>query len=471
VGIYQDFNAHNGLIPQMAGAEHVQMLRLSQDRPNDPINPEEPITTCGLDYGYSVNFALDDNPGGLGELVTARPRALWIVGNEPDRRLAQDDICPQQYAEAYHDIYHFIKERDPSAQIAVAGLVQVSPGRLQYLDIVLDTYLSRYGRSMPVDVWTMHAYIVPETGHGDAHIAVGTDPEIAISHSNNCADPASYCYAEHDNLDIFAGQIEAMRRWMKDRGYQDRPLLLTEFGILLPYHYYGTCDDQICPSNPPPDYGCFCDTNGETFHPQRVADFAEAAFNYLLAAKSQELGYHLDEYRLVQQFIWYSVLTDGLGHASNLIDEVEPLYYLTVPGQRWNEYVADLAEEVNLFPGRVPATVESAFDGVSPVSVTLQVEIYNSGNVTASGPMTVTFYQDAALEIPIGSQTFADLRGCARESTVVTTTWAHLPTGEHAFWVEVDSDGVVGETDELDNVARGFVLVNPEEIHLPLMLR
>ncbi len=469
VGIYQDFAARSATVSEMAGAEHVQMLRLSQNRPNDPSNPNAPITTCGPDYGYTVNYPLDDGPGNLGTLVAARPGALWIVGNEPDRRIRQDDICPQQYAEAYHDIYHFIKERDPSAQIAVAGLVQVSPGRLQYLDIVLDTYLQRYGTTMPVDVWTMHIYIIPETGAGDAHIAVGTDPALAIPQSFDCDDPDSYCYAEHDDLDIFVHQVRMMRQWMRDNGYQNTPLVLTEFGILWPYHYYGTCSDQVCPENPPVDYGCFCDENLETFHPQRVADFAEATFDYLLSAKDQGLGYPPDAYRLVQQFVWYSVQTDGTSHASNLVEFTDTSYSLTVPGQRWNQYVTALPEELNLFPSRVPTVVGRAPDGVSPVTVTLTVEVRNNGNAIVDQPVTVTFYRDSALEQPIGSSIITDIGGCSRGWAVAMTTWDDLPTGSHRFWVRVDSTGVVDETDETDNVASGIVYINQPQLYLPLV--
>lgn len=473
VGLYQDFGTRftSSLPPQMAGAEHVQMLRISQTRLNDPVDKNAPITTCGPDYGYQINRPLHDNAGGLGPLVANRRGALWIVGNEPDRRIAQDDVCPQQYAEAYHDVYHFIKQRDPSAQIAVAGLVQVSPGRLQYLDIVYDTYLQRYGQAMPVDVWTMHIYILSETSNGDSHIAVGTDPAVAFSLNFECGKPNSVCYAEHDDINIFKQQVRMMRQWMKNRGYQNTPLLLTEFGINLPYHYYGVCSDQYCSANPPSGNGCFCDTNGETFHPQRVADYAQATFAYLLEAKDPSLGYALDNNRLVQQFIWFAVEVQGAGQASNLITSTATSYALTRPGEWWNSYVQTLPKALNLFPSRVPGGAGRSPDGVSPVTVTLTAEVRNNGNATVGGPVTVMFYRNAALTQAIGSATFTDLGGCARASTVVTTTWANLPTGAHRFWVMVDSSHVVAETSETDNVIEAVVIINGYEIYLPLVTK
>ncbi len=92
-----------------AGCGVCTRLVVSQDRPDDPVDVNLPVA-CGLDYGYSVAPALTD--AGLGAQLAVNPGHLWIVGNEPDRRISQNDTCPQQYAQAYHDAYHFIKSRD-----------------------------------------------------------------------------------------------------------------------------------------------------------------------------------------------------------------------------------------------------------------------------------------------------------------------------------------------------------------------
>ena len=178
VGWYLDFGAGGGNAPAMQDAEYAHILALSQDRPDDPADENAPVS-CGPDYGYTISPRLTDS--GLGTLVDQNPGELWIIGNEPDRRNVQNDICPQQYAQAYHDAYHFIKARDPSAQVAIAGLVEVTPGRMQYLDIVWNTYRQKYGATLPVDVWTFHVYILSETNNGDAHIALGTDPNSTDS--------------------------------------------------------------------------------------------------------------------------------------------------------------------------------------------------------------------------------------------------------------------------------------------------
>lgn len=466
VGWYLDFVARPAP-PGPTTAEYAQMVRLSQDRQGSDV--------CGPDYGYSVSPSL--TPWGLGALVAANPGALWIVGNEPDR-VGQDGVCPQQYAQAYHDVYHFIKSRDPTARVAIAGLVEVTPGRLQYLDIVWDTYARRYGAPMPVDVWTMHVYVLSETGDGDAHIALGTDPALAIPYSVNCADPNSYCHAEHDDIALFAQQVVRMRDWMARHGQRDRPLIITEYGILKPYHYVlpgdppdARCTVEICPS-PQPLY-CFCDETNRTFHPRRVANFMEATFNYLRTATDPALGNPQDGNRLVQQWLWYSLATPdpvGLGHASNLVTPTEE-YALTVQGQRWRNYVAALPPEVNFFPAEVPHVIAHRPAGASAVTVTLAATVRNGGNRSPDGPVAVTFYRDAGLTQPIGTATFAGLGGCLAEQVVVTATWANVGPGRHDFWVWVDSLEAVPEFNEGDNVGAGWVWVDPLQLFLPTVMR
>jgi len=477
VGWYLDFFSKLTTPVQMVGAKYAQVIRVSQSRPDDPTDPNAPVACSRDDYGYQINPPLTDDLNGLGHLIAAHPGALWIVGNEPDRRLAQDDVCPRQYAQAYHDVYTFIKARDVSARVAIAGLVEVTPGRMQYLDIVWDTYLKKYGTSMPVDVWNMHLYILSETGDGDAHIALGTDPALAIRHSFNCNDPTTYCYAEHDSLTLFAEQVVRMRQWMADHGERNKPLILSEYSLLLPYDYptpenpNGKCSVQTCTGDPNLWKYCFCDENQRTFYPQRVANFMVETFNYLLTAADASLGYPQDSNRLVQQWLWFSLETSLAGSASNLVNSTVNPFQLTVPGQTWNGYVAAIAPQINLLPTSVPAVVKNASDGTSPVTVTLSADIRNNGNRQLSTPVLVTFYSDAALMSPLGSVALNELGGCGTFQQTVSVAWSNVPTGAHYFWVEVDSEKSINESSESDNVMQGLVLVNAQKLYMPLVVR
>jgi hypothetical protein len=44
-----------------------------------------------------------------------------------------------------------------------------------------------------------------------------------------------------------------------------------------------------------------------------------------------------------------------------------------------------------------------------------------------------------------------------------------LTTGLHQYWVKIDSGGWIAESDEGDNFASGFVLVNPYQNFTPLI--
>ncbi|MBK7180121.1 MAG: hypothetical protein IPH82_23545 [Chloroflexi bacterium] len=212
---------------------------------------------------------------------------------------------------AYHDIYGWIKETDPTAQVAISGLVEVTPSRLWYLSAIWDAYLDRYNVPMPVDVWNMHLYIINEVLYngavGAAAIPVGfvpaAYPDIPLKRLSSpganpdqeCPDPNVYCYAEHDDMSIFAEQVRDMRTWMKAHGQQNKPLILSEYSLLWPY--------EIDPE------GCFLqDERGNCFTPARVSTFMRNTFDYLEGLKDPNLGYALDNNRLVQQWMWFSFL-------------------------------------------------------------------------------------------------------------------------------------------------------------------
>jgi hypothetical protein len=102
-----------------------------------------------------------------------------------------------------------------------------------------------------------------------------------------------YEIQDHDDLAIFSGQILAFRRWMAERGQRDRPLVISEYGILMPT-----------------DYG---------FDGARVSAFMYATFDFFLTATDDEVGYPQDGNHLVQWWAWYS-LADTVYPTGNLFD-------------------------------------------------------------------------------------------------------------------------------------------------------
>lgn len=407
------------------------------------------------------------------------PGSMWLVGNEPDRRdrvnAHQDDTMPDMYARAFHDVARIIRSIDPTAQIAHAATVEVTPGRLQYLDKVWDAYLARYGEPMPVDVWTMHIYILPErrqngTPNELASIALDTDWDLAIYQSD--ATPAMcnfaghedddvYCISEHDNIDIFQDQVVAMRQWMKDHGQQDKPLVMTEFGTLFDY----------VPGS------CYADELGECFHPDRVSTFLEEAVNYLETATDPSIGYPADNHRLVQQWNWYSTHQDVLGGSANLLVDnyagfpAGDVNALTQVGQEFRSLALASSLDSNLFVDAVPDATGYLPSGSNGTQVFLRATIRNNGNAAVSEPVTVTFYEDAGLTQVMGSVVIEpQLRGCARSSYEVVLPWVYTVVGDYPFWVEVDSADLIDETNEGDNVGNGVVHIWENGVFLPAIV-
>ncbi|MCX7840656.1 MAG: hypothetical protein N2559_14570, partial [Anaerolineae bacterium] len=208
---------------------------------------------------------------------------LWLIGNEPDVKW-QDNVEPVTYARLYHRAYRAIKEADPTAQVAIGGVTQPSPLRLRYLDAVLAAYRAQNQREMPIDVWNVHNFILrEERGSWGVDIPPGF------------ADATGVLYEVDDsgNLDAFRRQIVAFREWMAARGFQNYPLIISEYGIPMPE-----------------DYG---------FPDERVLNFLIDTFDFFLNARDPALGYPADDYRLVQRWCWYS-LDDTMYPTGRLFD-------------------------------------------------------------------------------------------------------------------------------------------------------
>lgn len=399
--------------------EYMPTVRLSQTSANS--------------YGYTPDAAT------LAATATNHPGLTWLIGNEPDRRYWQDDLEPHLYAQAYHELYHLIKQADPTAQIAVGGIVQPTPVRLLYLDMVLESYTSYYGTAMPVDVWNIHAFILNEvsceydpSNCWGAEIPPGIDWGVG----------EIFDIQDNDNFAVFEKFVRDFRDWMRARGYQNRPLIVTEFGVQMPAMY--------------------------GFDAARVNAFMDATFAFLEGA-SGPTGYPADDYRLVQRWAWYS-LTDNTFNGW-LYDPGTPPRR-TVFGDNYAAHTSQIAPTVDLAPVDIATTPGSPYSESDPVTVTLGVHVANSGNVTASGPVVVRFYAGTPPQGQrIGAdQTVVDLRGCGGTAYVSVTMTGVLP-GTHPVYVVVDPDGQVAESDETDNVLAGNVLVSSYRLFMPQVNR
>ncbi|MCA9978357.1 MAG: hypothetical protein KC413_21500, partial [Anaerolineales bacterium] len=267
------------------------------------VDPTQPVR-----YGVRFWHTIRVRPGGvrsnwadIDRVLAEQPGAVWVIGNEPDVYV-QDGVDPQTYAIIYHDTYAYIKERDPGALVAIGSVSQPTPLRRAYLDIVLDTYQATYGTPMPIDIWTVHAFVFrEEAGSWGVGIPPGMDGSGA----------KLYEVSDHGNIEIFKQNLIEFRAWMAQRGYADRPLAVTEYGIVMP-----------------PDYG---------YPPEAVAAFMTQSFDFYLNATSGS-GYAADGGRLVQWWVWFSLYEAAEGYSTgNLVEGTTG--QLTPLGQVFANYV------------------------------------------------------------------------------------------------------------------------------------
>ena len=183
----------------------------------------------------------------------------------------------------------------------LGGLSQPTALRIRYLERVLAAYEREFGAPMPVDVWNIHNFILREEANS---WGVGIPPGFDDTQKK------LYEIADHDDMEIFAQQIINFRYWMWKQGQHDKPLIISEYGILMP-----------------PDYG---------FPAEAVKQFMWDSFDFFLNARDEEIGYPADDHRLVQQWCWYS-LGDTLYYTSNLFDP--QTFVITPLGEAFGEYV------------------------------------------------------------------------------------------------------------------------------------
>lgn len=404
------------------GIKHTQVIQLSQTGPNS--------------YQYSPNGAA------LRSVIAANPAADWIIGNEPDRRLYQNDLEPQVYAQAFHELYEIIKKEDPQARVFAGGIVQPTPVRLIYLDKVLNSHLEIYGQALQTDGWAIHNFILNEASceayDGDLQICWGADIPPGV----NAVDGLRITVDQNDDFQLFTEQIVRFRQWMKDRGYGGQPVLLSEFGVLMPA-----------------DYG---------FSPERVNAFMQKTFDYLLNETDPALGNPHDGNRLIQQFAWYS--TNDQSFNGYLFEEGRNPARSPM-GDFWANYVQALEEEIDLYPTSIqtvglPPTATNAAD------VTIQITIANQGNTLAAHPFTVRLYdadpaQGGKL---IGQPQRLALAGCGEFATV-KITWKNAPLGNYELYAVVDADNELAETDETNNIITSKFFFATDQVFLPALMR
>lgn len=416
-------------------------------------------------YTYTVRPSIST----IKEIAAANPGSLWLIGNEIERRdwpssdggsAGQQEILPEVYARAYHEVYEAIKHADPTARVANGSIIVPTPLRLEYMTRVWNEYLRVYGTPMPVDVWQIHVYLGPEKRGGwGIDVPAGIDADVGMFYFDGDQEK---CVLVNKEFSYVPDLVRDFRAWMKERGQQNKPLMVTEFGVSMP--------DWVM--------------EGE-FTPEKIRDeYMYPSLDFLLNATDPELGYPADGNRLVQSAWWWSLDADGgeyegdtfyqyfngnlfwsgIGYPTHSPHEmgIAPL------GEYWTDYTSSLAETVNLRPLRIVAEpVPFSADG-DPVTATLRVRVSNSGNVAVTEPFSVTVHDRTG--VIVGGFTVDTLAGCGSVAEGVVT-WPDLSPGSHPVTVRVDPSNEIPETEEADNEMSSRVLVATSQVHLPAVLR
>ena len=293
-----------GFVAPLRDAERYDVARLGAGWHISCQRGEDPVLSAGMECAQLLGYTggVDENNLALvRQIAASHPGMLWLLGNEPDV-IWQMNATPEEYARLYHNVYEAIKGADPTSQVAIGAVSQVTPLRLRYLEEIMAAYAEAYGRSMPVDVWNIHLAILrEERGTWGVDIPPGMPDDAGIL----------YEIEDNGDVEILKKQVRMFRRWMAEQGLRDRPLIVTEFSVLMPEEY------------------------GFPF--ERVRAFMIAAFDFLMTATDPELGYPADGNRLVQRWAWYSA-ADHLYSTGNLFDY--DTGQLTALGEAFAAYAA-----------------------------------------------------------------------------------------------------------------------------------
>lgn len=424
IGWYIDYKAHV-MAPHPNGAAYAPVINLEQVGDSDYISSPSKS---------ALDTAIADNPG-----------ADWIIGNEPDRRYYQNDMAPAAYAHAYHDLYYYIKSKDSTARIFAGAIVQPTPLRLQYLDKVLLHYGERYGEDLPADGWAIHNFILNERScayYTDPAICWGADIPPGIEATDGLVITTNELQKTAD-LAFFKEQVVRFRQWMADRGYRNRPLYVSEYGILMPESY--------------------------GFPPSLVNNFMTQTFDFLLNSTDEKLGYTADNNRLVQRLAWYSTIDpsfNGSLYQSTTNDTFAPPFELTAIGNNFRTYAEAITVTSDFKLLGVIQKAGASLAGSQGITLTFKATVANAGNNELPAAAAVRFYlgDPAAGGLELGSIN-VQMAGCGSTGTT-EFTWTDVPASANGQYVyaRLQAPGV-------DTQTRVQVVVARNLLTMPLIRR
>lgn len=424
-GYFIDYRANTAEKP--ATMQQLRMVRLRQ--------PDKSRT----------DYIVSPDPSTIVTLAQSNPGSFWLIGNEPDRQIYQDDLTPAAYARAYHELRQIIKTADPTAILVAGNIVQASPIRLKYLDLVLAAYQDAYGTKMEVDAWGIHTFILNEQpGQWGADIPRGVSPE------------GGWVLGTHQNADftLFQQQVLAFRNWMYYNGYRNKPLYITEYGVLMP-------DD--------PGYG--------SFSPEDVSNYMVRTFDYLLNTRDLKLGYPADDYRLVQHFSWYSInhkakLVNGQWEGFNgYLFDPDTGNSRTPMGDTYADYTTQLNSEIDFLISDLRISPAAPLANNGPVTATIQIHIGNAGNTVSAKNFTLRLYLGDPGQggtLLSGGEFSGTLKGCG-DKQVIEYVWPNVNPAKYEIFAIIDPAPGASDVKPSNNQLKRTFFFATDQLYLPLV--
>ncbi len=232
---------------------------------------------------------------------------------------------------------------------------------------------------------------------------------------------------DHDNLDLIEQQVRDFRQWMASKGQRNKPLINTEYGILM--------------------------TEDLGFDYSRVRTFMLNSFDrFLNNMRDSQLGMPDDDNRLLQQWFWYALSQDtfeGRTSATGLFDgrtaALKPL------GQDFINYVGPLYRtytDLGVSPLRLEP-VWPLFSGEQAL-IRLRSAVYNQGNL-ASGASVARL---AAANAPVHDWAVPGLPMRTEPGALVALShdWRQLVNGPTDISVTADVSQQVNDACRGNNV-------------------
>jgi hypothetical protein len=240
---------------------------------------------------------------------------------------------------------------------------------------------------------------------------------------------------DHDNIDLIKQQTRDFRQWMVSHGQRNKPLVNTEYGILM--------------------------TEDLGFDYPRVRTFMLNSFDtFLNDMIDPSLGYPADGNRLLQEWYWFALAVEefeGRTIHTGLYDA--NTHAIKALGNDFANYVQPLSQDytdLEIFGASV-TPYWTIFAG-EPSLLRVQSMLRNRGNV-ASGPFDVRFR--AGNGSLLDTQPFSGLpkRYDPGYLTTVTHDWSVVMTTPRGVRIIADEGDQVAEPCQPNNEA--YVQVTP----------